>query len=254
MKKFQMAFQFLTRVGRGNAYDQELVGASMAWFPIIGLIIGSLLVMVYEATLKLFPPAIADIIAITFLIWFTRALHLDGFCDTVDGFYVGGENKAGSPRIRKKRISKVMKDPSVGSMASVALWVLLTLKFIALTSLDLQTSISGLLLMPVVSRWMIVMAARLCDYAWEEEGLGRLFVEQVSWTHFWDATGSAVLCLVLILGFTAGIQIGVFLVTAALGLIVLINRRIGGMTGDTLGAVCEISEVLFLLSLVFVYS
>jgi adenosylcobinamide-GDP ribazoletransferase len=233
-----LALTFLTKVPwpwRGEA-DAGDLARSMLWFPWVGALLG-LIYWGAWAGLSYFlplPGAAAVLLALTVLI--TGGLHLDGLADTADGL--------GGGRTPEARLA-IMKDSRVGTFGVLSLIVVLVLKFAFFLSLAGGTRLAGLILFPVVSRWSMVLLAYLSPNARPEGGLGQAMTLGVSLPVLLGATvGAAVLAQV-----TLGLR-GLILLAAA-GLIIWLlslyfRQRLGGITGDVLGAANEILEVLVL--------
>jgi adenosylcobinamide-GDP ribazoletransferase len=209
----------------------------MAYFPAVGLILGGVLVLLDLVLPRILPGLITDILLVIYLIWITGAFHLDGFCDMLDGFYVGKT---------PEEILTVMRDSRIGTMAVVGLFSLLILKVFSIVHLSRPIRYPVLFLMPAMGRWAMVWAASLSPYARTEKGLGREFCDFTNRDVLLKATWMPLLLVFCFFRFQAFFLIGFFLL-GVYGLIRLVNRKIGGMTGDTFGAVCEIGEVWFLL-------
>ncbi len=168
----------------------------------------------------------------------TGGIHLDGLADSADG--LSGE----SPQ----RTLAIMRDSRQGSFGVIAVVVLLLLKFAALIDLSPSIRFETLLVMPAFGRWSMLPAAATARYP-REEGFGKGLIGEVGMGPLLGAT------LILLLGSFPLFKIAPLFPIAMLGAGLLLahsavrffNRRIGGMTGDTLGALCETSEVAFLL-------
>jgi len=222
--------------GAPPASQQEL-GRSMAYFPLIGLGLGLLLAAFNFVFGLLFPPAVGALLILLLLIYATGALHLDGVADTADGMY--------GLRDRATRL-RIMKDSRVGAMGVVALICLLLLKVLTLTAIPAARQWPVLVALPVVGRWMMVALAVLAPYARSEGGTGGAFVEHAGRRELLIATTILAVVLLGLFGLWG------LTLLAALSLAVLViersfRARLGGVTGDILGAVCEWSEALFLL-------
>ncbi len=245
IKKFLLALQFLTKItvkSNLNASAED-IGASGVWFPVVGLLIGLLLVGVNMLLTPLLPEIIVSILLVTLLAFLTGALHLDGFIDTVDGFYAGRN---------PEHTLKIMRDTQVGSMGVVTVFCLLLLKVFSINAFDYKNRNIALLIMPVLSRWCMLYSAAKYKYAREEIGLGRIFSEQTSMRNFMYA-GIVPIFLTVLLIDIKGVWLILLAFFTAMAMAYGINKKINGITGDTLGAVNEIMEVLvllFLLSLI----
>lgn len=240
MKSLLIALQFLTIIplrpsGRPEEKD---IAHSMSFFPLVGMIIGGFLILINLITSRYLSPFIASALILIGWVGFTGALHLDGFTDTVDGL-CGGKNK--------EQVLRIMKDSFIGAKGAIALILLLLLKFALLVGLTNDHKNYALLFAPVAGRWSMVMGIYLSSYA-REEGLAKAFFSHKTGREIFWAT-LITFCLGLILFrieffYIIGIALAVNLL-----LISYLKRRIGGLTGDTLGALNEIIEVITLFSL-----
>lgn len=219
------------------------LGRSLAYFPLIGLGLGLLLAGANHAVGLFFPPSVCALLVLLLLIFVTGALHLDGVADTADGMY--------GIRDRATRL-RIMKDSRVGAMGVVALLCLLLLKVVTLTALPAVAQWQVLIALPVVGRWMMVALAVLAPYARSEGGTGSVFVEEAGRRELGIAT---LILAAVLLGFFRlwGLTLLAALVLVVIALERYFRRRLGGVTGDILGAVCEWSEALFLLLASAVY-
>lgn len=240
MKLFLLALQFLTRIPvkvRGSVSGEELA-RSMAFYPLVGLVIGGGAALVNILFSFVFTPPVCDLFSIMFLVFITGNMHFDGLMDAADGFF------SGKPR---ERVLEIMKDSRVGSHGVIAGSLVLLSKFVLLGQLSQETKVLALVVIPVLSRWSQVYGAKVYPYARAGEGTG-FFTEYVGWREIFWATTIAFLSVILVFSY-AGLFLmtAVFMGTALLGWYVC--RKIGGVTGDTLGAVTECVEVLVLLVL-----
>lgn len=269
MNNFLWALTFLTVVpiDREGRIQPDACGSVVVWFPVVGFCIGIFLSMIYFAVSCLFPPLVACALVILASVIVTGALHLDGFADTCDGIW-GGWNK-------DKRL-EIMRDSRIGSFGAIGLICLLGFKYVALLSIGeiyvsdkspftalvrgvccfgshgLGSAYIALLIMPVVGRWAQVCAAGLSAYARNEAGTGRFVLDNTSVKQVVCTAFLPVLLLWLFCSLR-GLVVFAIILIFTLGWIWYIKKKIGGMTGDTLGATNEIAEMLFLLSLLLVY-
>lgn len=250
------AFQFLTRilVPVQLSYTDELFRRSTVYYPAVGLIIGVLLAaagwLLGPAGLAL-PAAPAAVLVLGFWVAITGALHLDGLMDTADGLL--------SHRSREKMLD-IMKDSRVGAMGVVAGVLLLLLKFSLLLSLVSAggRALAFLVLAPVWSRAFAVWAIAGWPYAREGSGLGRLFssatraeaAKATAWALVFGILALAAMQFPwpVALGWGAGMGI----ITGGLGywLARAMARKLGGLTGDTYGALIELLECAVLFAAV----
>lgn len=235
---FSAALRFLTIIpvpwGR-EASPQEL-GRSTAYFPVVGIIIGLILVG-SDWLFKLFLPApVGIVLLVVSSVIISGAMHLDGLVDTFDG--IAGHK---TPEQRWQ----VMQDSRAGSFGIVAVACLLLVKYVALSNVPETFLMATLVLMPVVSRWAMVYAVFVYPYA-KPSGLGKLFKQGTTWRSFAIAT-FVTLVLAIALGRLMGlaIMLGVWIVTIAMA--AYLKRKFSGLTGDTYGAISEVAEVSVLI-------
>jgi len=241
MSDLLTAIRFLTilPLGRGEALEPKKMAASMAWFPFVGLLLGAaLMALDLGLTGRVFPRPVVDAILIAFMALVTGGLHLDGFADTLDGTFGGRGDKA--------RTLEIMKDSRIGAMGVVGIAVLLLLKFTALGGVPADDRWHALVLMPVLARWSQVSMAFRAKAARSGGSLAGSFVEYLGFGHLLLAS-LATLAAAFFIGGTTGVA-----ALAAVSLLTLaskahFNRWLGGITGDTIGCVSEINEVLVLL-------
>jgi adenosylcobinamide-GDP ribazoletransferase len=216
----------------------ENLANSMAFFPLVGMLMGVLLVLLRRLFHYLpVSSLVGDTLVLIFWIWLSGGLHLDGFADSVDGF-LGGHNK--------EEILKIMKDSSTGAKGVVALISLLLLKLVLLVEMPLFLKDIALFFTPTIGRWSMVIAAFLGKPARLKNSMGKLFMDYVSWREVILASLTMVVIGILLfrLYFLPLVMVGI-------GLVLLIlkysQKRIGGISGDILGAINEIVELFCLL-------
>ncbi len=236
MKKFLLAIQFLTvfPVHIKTQVREEDYKGIFSYFPLVGACLGLLLAF-FAFALGFMPHAAMVACIITLYIVMTGALHIDGFADTCDGFF------SGKP---KDRVLEIMHDSRIGTMGCVGLWVLLVLKFTFLIGLGHEFFWRLLIAVPVYSRWAQGVACHFSEYA-RGNGKSNYFFNNVTVNDIvFGGIFSIIIFLILVglkgfLLFILGF-IPVFLFMR------FSQSRIGGMTGDTLGAANEIAEISIL--------
>lgn len=240
-----IAIQFLTII---PVYFKKIPTAqqnalSLLFYPFVGLMIGGMLWSI--ATLLSHSPIIltASLITTTWVI-ITGGLHLDGLADTADA-WVGGYGD-------RDRTLKIMKDPQSGPIGVLSLVLLVLLKFSAIYTLLDQHQYLVLLVVPMIGRLTALFLLLSCLYV-RPQGLGSLFL-----------TGMPRIRLIFVMSLCMLFLIGIFLWQALiviavvlllwLGLRRLFQTRLGGVTGDTIGASIEISEcvAIFVMALLIV--
>jgi adenosylcobinamide-GDP ribazoletransferase len=253
--EFLLALQFLTRapITIHSPVEEKNLARSMAYFPLVGVLLGLLTTALYALLTRVLSGPVCDLIAIAFLVIITGNLHGDAFMDTADGIF------SGRPR---ERILEIMKDSRVGSHGVMAGCLLILAKFVLLGQIPSAAKGTALILMLVLGRWAQVYGATVYTYARTGGGIGS-FTDQVGIRELFWASVTAMLAVILMLAlYMSGQDISILPGIIEKGLILLgtvvvgtaclgwyISRKIGGMTGDTLGAISESIEVLALLIL-----
>lgn len=235
MSSFVFALQHLTRIHLCDvAFDERNLGRSGMFFPLVGIILGAILVVVDRLAVLLFPPAAVAAAVVVGLVLLTGGIHLDGFMDTVDGVF------SGRPRERKLEI---MRDSRVGAFGALAVFCLLLFKFALLTGLAGTGRYMAFIMMAVFGRWAMTYAIARFPYA-RAEGMGTPHSRYTGSFELGVASLTAVAAAAA--GGPGGIII--FFVSAAAAHIfcVYIKNILGGLTGDTYGALNEILEVFVL--------
>jgi len=214
------------------------LGRSEAFFPLTGLLLGALLAGLDLALRPWVAQPVRDVLLVAMLAALTGALHLDGVIDTCDGIFTAGG--------RARRLD-IMRDPRAGSFGVVGVVLLLALKLAALASLPPDTRTSGLMLAPLLGRWSIVLVTRVFPYA-RPEGMGRSFKDAVRWSHV-AVAGLSVTGFAWMVGGAAGLAMATTASLLALIVASWIAGRLGGLTGDTYGAICELTEAGILVGM-----
>ena len=242
LRRFILALQFLTVATlrpRLRVQDEDLAG-SMAFYPIVGLLLG--LALAWANRLMFFwPPVLADAATVALGVFLTRGLHLEGLADTADGLGSG---------VTTERALEIMKDSRSGSFAVMAVGLDLLLRWAALMALPGSVKFQALVLVPVLSRWAMVWAVYRSPYARAGGGgLARPFAEGLTKLQMVVAAFSALILSVALLWWIGG---GLFLGVSLLALAAKYYYlgRLGGITGDLLGALNEVSEIALFLALI----
>jgi len=241
MKGFLQAISFLTilPVRQAHAPEGKDLARAMAFFPLAGLLIGLLLVLGHYLFSFFLPKALVLWFVIGLLAFLTRGLHLDGLADTMDGLASGGT---------REKILEVMRDSRIGAFGVISLILLLGTKYFCLDQTPDSSLPYSFIAMSVLGRNAMVLVCYRSSYA-RREGLAKPFVEhlrihEVAFS-FLTALGIAFL-LMRLQGIVAFFGVGLF----SLGCRFFFKRRLGGITGDILGATNELSEVLCLVILI----
>lgn len=214
----------------------EELGKSISFFPLVGLLLGVCLV-VLEYTLSYFlPTSIVRLIIIAFLIIITGGLHLDGLADTVD---------AVSSREKGDRALEIMKESTIGPIGASSIFIFLLAKYIALGEFFGGRLYAMLLLFPMIGRMGIVTACWMFPYA-KKEGVGKAFIGNAGLKEFVIAGLISFISGFFLFGLRAVFILGfVILITVLIGK--YFTKRFGGITGDILGFINEVSELVALI-------
>lgn len=243
LQEFVAALRFLSTLPvPGSAYlfskqtsDARVILGS-AYFPLVGLILAALLSLLPLLIGAYVPKLVLAALCVITLICLTGGLHLDGLMDTCDGLFAGRE---------RERKLEIMRDSRVGSFGVLAGISLLLLKFSLLASLDRHLLPLAFLSSLPISRWSMVCAVRLFPVA-RVEGLGAVFRRTVTLPRCLFA-GVTALVLAVCWLHLFGIVLWLLgsLIAVAIGR--WITQVVGGLTGDSYGAIAEVSEVAVLL-------
>lgn len=210
------------------------VGRSIAYFPVVGLIIGIVLVILYYALHLILPPPVVSAVIVAGLAIITGAHHLDGLMDTCDGMVAG--------RTREERLA-IMSDTRVGAFGITGAGIILLLKYAAISS---SLTPAMIVTFPVISRWALTAAILLFPPA-KPGGAGHAVKSGADWRGYILATLAAMAVSILL----NGLVMGTTLMACVLALIFLagliFKRLYGGLSGDSYGALVEIGEVAALL-------
>ncbi len=242
MQRLLLAISFLSIIpayGNGRADDRDMAG-SLAFYPLTGFLIGALLTAAAWLCHGLDLGISGDALIIVGWIIITAGLHLDGLMDTADGLFSG--------RDRERKL-EIMRDSRVGAMGAIALAALLILKISFLNEIAYPEKLWILMAAPAFGRWMMVLGIYYFPYARSGPGLGKSFADQASWVEILMATATLLIGIFLLLGSRGLIILALTALPVAL-IIAWLARQLGGLTGDTYGAINEISEALFLIAAV----
>jgi adenosylcobinamide-GDP ribazoletransferase len=216
--------------------DTDTFSRSLFWFPVVGLLLGLM-----QAALASFGSCLAwselsSALVVLGGIVLTRGMHADGLADLADGFW-GGRTREAALRI--------MKDPNVGSFGAIALSGMMLLKWIAILKLVSFGAFECIAAGVLLARWVQVLLASALPYARREGGTAQSFVSGAGGLHI--VVTSVLTLLFLFPLLSASLSSLVVVIGAALASALLIGvlsyRKIGGVTGDVLGAGSEVTEL-----------
>jgi adenosylcobinamide-GDP ribazoletransferase len=238
MRLFLIAFQFLTIVPLPVTVrcEEQDLGRSMAFFPMVGLAIGALLAGADFLLAPLLPRSVADLLLILLVSVVTGGLHLDGLSDVCDGLAARGS---------RERFLDVMKDSRVGAVGAVSLVLGLGLKYQALLAVPLEYKRELLLFFPMAARFAQVQMTVGAKRA-RTDGLGSAFVGGAGITQFVVSYALTLAAAWLLLGMN-GLGCALLLYLVTWGIKHWSHQRLGGITGDVIGCASELNEICCLL-------
>src|SRR5471032_1081313 len=245
IRLFFIALQFFTRlpIPRWVGFQPDWLHHAARYFPLVGVVVAALTAAVYAAAAVLFPAPVAVLLSTAAGIYITGAFHEDGFADMCDGFGGG---------MAPERVMEIMKDSRIGAYGAIGTICLLALKCLTLSLLPPATAIATLFIAHPLSRLAATALIWRLDYA-RAEGKAKPMAQEMSSGEFLIAAVSAAMPALLLgassyvawSAITGGI-LAALVATIWLGQKFV--RRIGGYTGDCLGAVQQVTELLFYLS------
>lgn len=214
---------------------------SLYWFPLVGVLVGAVEALLAMAGSLYGWPEFAAALALLGGIILTRGLHADGLADLADGFFGG--------RTREVRL-RIMKDPNVGSFGAIALVLVHLFKWVALLELSRRGAFGMIVAGSLLARMTQVLLAASLPYARAEGGTATAFVEGAGLAHLVVAIVSAAMLLYLLPGLVPlqSLLLTLTALLSALSVGALSRRRIGGVTGDVLGACSEVTQTLVWLT------
>lgn len=243
---FFAALRFFTRlpVPRWVGHSADQLDHAARYFPLIGVIVGAIGAGVTEGAALVLPVSVAILLGMAATLLVTGAFHEDGFADTVDGFG-GGRDKA--------RILAIMKDSRIGSYGAIGIGLMLLAKYTALTEIDAAADPPvldvALLAGHAVSRLASTALIYTLDYAREDDSSkSKPLARRLSGGELLVAGVFGLAPCMLLPDEQLALALGLtMLVTLAAG--VYFKRRLGGYTGDCLGAAQQLAELAFYLGL-----
>lgn len=236
---FLAAFTFLTRVPlpRPAHVDGEILARSSVWFPVVGAVVGGVGALTLTAAERLWPPFVAAVLSVLATVLLTGAFHEDALADAADGLGGGWT---------RERALEIMSDSRIGSYGAVALVLVLSARLGCLAAMAPMDGARALVGAHVLARWSSLPLIRALPYA-RTQGAGKPFVGAVTGPRLFAGTLLAALLVTLALGWRAlpaGLAAAAVTAMAAR----YFKARLGGMTGDCLGATNQIVELVTYLT------
>lgn len=251
LEYFFGALRFFTRlpVPAWVGHSSEGLNRAARYFPAVGLLVGAIAALAFALAALVWPKALAVLAAMATTIYVTGAFHEDGLSDMVDGFGGGWT---------REQVLTIMKDSRVGSYGVVAIVLVLLGKFLALFALPAAALPAALVAGHAVSRGCATVLLKSLDYVREDQLAKakplatRMDAGELALALCFALAGVALLALYLP---PANLAMALLLAAACtLWLGRLMRRRLGGYTGDCLGATQQGSELAFYLGLLWTFS
>lgn len=253
IKNFITALQFLTiiTVRKDHKVAEGDLAKSMVYFPIVGFLIGVLLVNADKIfALIALPQTIATFLLIILSVLVTRALHIDGLADTLDGLMGGRDHSS--------RLA-IMKDSRLGTAGALGIVFVLFMKYLCLNNLFESDRIVALLVAPALARWSQTLMVSNAEYG-RERGMGKAFVGHLRSSGL-VATSAVAIGLSAFVVVRLDLHSVILFFVLICGVLLLtylgkryLVRKLGGVTGDAIGAMSELNEVLVLFLFVILSS
>lgn len=261
MIKFLIALQLLTiiPVRKSMTVSEADIAKSSSVFVLVGLIQGIILITTDYLAGSVFHHDLVTWIILLVYVLSNGGFHLDGLADTFDAVAAKSEDTL---KADKEKRLLILKDSATGPIGVTAIVFSLGLKYLALNNLShfmTFTFFSSLLFLPIISKWTMVISMFYGKPA-REDGLGRIFINKIG---FKEVTVSTLILLILLtlpqLFFSDYIPGSQYIFYAVLlitmycmcrVLVCFFHNKFGGLTGDTLGAISEITEIIFLFMVI----
>lgn len=251
LRLFFIALQFFTRIPipRWVGFEPAWLQASVRFFPLVGLVVGAVAALVYWLFAQIVPQVAAVLLSTIATIYLTGAFHEDGFADMCDGFGGG---------MTPERVLEIMQDSRVGAYGAIGIALLLGLKCTLLALLPPLLVVPIVLLVHPASRLAATSLIWTLNYV-RGEGKAKPLAQQISHAEFFVA-------LLPVAGLAFGLWYSGWLMASPLLLALVVaaavamwmgrgmRKRIGGFTGDCLGATQQVAEVAMYLALLASYA
>ena len=234
LEDIALAMQFMTRVPTWfRSLDPARLNRASAWFPLVGLFVGGLGATCCTLVVPHLGRSLAALVVVLVMIIVTGGLHEDGLADCADAF--------GGGWTREDRL-RILKDSRIGSFGTIALVLSLGARILLLATLPAATVLSYLVSAQILARWTPLPLGAILHPARGPEGEGGRIAGKTSWfaVAFGGILALAPVCYLLRLAAWQPV-----LVTLAVTLLsgIYYQRRIGGVTGDCMGATIQLSEI-----------
>lgn len=237
-RSLAVAAAFLTRLplGTGTSGDSDALARAASFFPLVGAGIGLAVGAAALGLAEVLPAFLAGLLAVSLELALTGALHADGLADSADG--LGGHDR--------ERSLAIMRDHTLGTYGACALVIDLALKAAAIGALAEADAVGPIVAALAISRAAALPLGRYLPYARPGAGTGRLLTGKVGTASLLPGAGLALAIAVAAAGAT-GLALFACAAIVTVGVGLLSRRRLGGVTGDVMGAAIELSATFALV-------
>jgi len=238
---FLILISFFTRIPIGSKieYNEDNFKSALSLYSLMGAVIGVILLIVSLVGNVFHVNYVKGLLLTICYVVITGGIHFDGAADTVDGLFSGRTGE---------RIFEIMSDSHIGAFGVLCLIFIVLSQFVMFSNI----SIFACFLMPIVGRASVVVSSWNKKYAKKTKGMGTVFIEYIN--------TKVLISNILILLISCIVVPGriVFIISSIIALISAylisnwIEKKIGGMTGDTCGFITEITQIIFMISVLFI--
>lgn len=237
---FLILISFFTRIpiGKKIEYNEENFKKALCLYTLTGAAIGLLLSLLYIITDNISSIFIKGLVLVIGYIVITGGIHLDGAADTADGLFSGRTGE---------KIFEIMSDSHIGAFGVLCLIIIVLSQFIVFSFADVFTCF----MMPVIGKASLIVGAWNKKYAKQTKGMGTVFIESIN-------TRVLIINLIILAVFSIMMPNRVIIMTSTFATLMVsyfisgwIENKIGGMTGDTCGFITEISQIIFMILVLF---
>lgn len=241
MRSLVLMIQFFTRIPikiNIDAKDEDF-SKGIIYMPLVGLIVGLFNYGIYVLVDSFSNEILGIIFWLISNIFITGAIHIDGLADSCDGLFSARS---------KERILEIMKDSRVGTNGVIGIILDFLLRFGMLYTLSHAAKAPAIILAPVAAKTFVLLLFGISKYARPDGGMGGLFYSHMSLQRLIAGAFSGIL-IILFIGSWKMLAALIPSLIFVLAFRKIVDDKIGGMTGDTLGAASEVSEISFMASL-----
>ncbi len=237
---FLILLSFFTRipVGKKIEYNEDNFVKALNLYSLMGAVIGLLLMFVYSILNSTYMNMLKGLVLTISYLIITGGIHMDGMADTSDGIFSGRTGE---------KVFEIMSDSHIGSFGVISLILALLSQFVLFSYIDIYSCF----MMPVVGRTCTIIASWNKKYAKKTKGMGTLFIESID-------TKVLISNIFVMLFFALLMPNKIVIVTSGFAALMIsyfiscsIEDKIGGMTGDTCGFITEISQIIFMIFVLF---